>query len=87
MGADAPVFLAAVMEYLCAEVLEVAGDACKELKKLRIMPRHIELSIRNDTDLERLFQNKTIRGGGTAPYINPCILQKKKLKKVKNKQI
>ena len=29
-GAGAPVFLAAVLEYLCAEVIESAGDVCKE---------------------------------------------------------
>jgi len=32
ISADAPVFIAAVMEYLCAEIIEVAGEICLELK-------------------------------------------------------
>jgi len=78
VGSEAPVFMAAVMEYLCAEILEIAGEICKESGKQRLMPRHIELAVRDDDDLGRHFQNKTVAGGGNAPYINPCVLPKKK---------
>ena len=44
--ADAPVFLAAALEYLCAEVLEVAGFKCLKLGNKIIKPSHIELTIR-----------------------------------------
>ncbi|KAF3537319.1 hypothetical protein F2Q69_00018286, partial [Brassica cretica] len=62
VGTGAPVYLAAVLEYLAAEVLELAGNAAKDNKKNRIIPRHVLLAVRNDDELGKLLKgNRTWR--------------------------
>jgi len=77
IAAGAPVYTAAVMEYLCAEVLELAGNASRDHKKKRIIPRHILLAVGHDEELHLLLKGVTIPSGGVIPNINPVLLQKK----------
>jgi len=77
VGAGAPVYLAAVLEYLAAEVLELAGNAAKDNKKNRVIPRHILLAVRNDEELNKLMSNAIISSGGVIPSINASLLPKK----------
>ena len=77
MGAGAPVYLAAVLEYLCAEILELAGNAARDNKKARIVPRHITLAVKNDEELNKLLGGVTIASGGVLPNIHAVLLPKK----------
>ena len=77
IGAGAPVYLAAVLEYLAAEVLELAGNAARDNKKTRIVPRHIQLAVRNDEELSKLLAGVTIAEGGVLPNIHAVLLPKK----------
>ncbi|VFQ76697.1 unnamed protein product [Cuscuta campestris] len=86
VGTGAPVYMAAVLEYLAAEVLELAGNAARDNKRNRIIPRHILLAVRNDEELGKLLTGVTIAHGGVLPNINPVLLPKKKESDVAGKE-
>ncbi|KAF4075070.1 hypothetical protein AMELA_G00230390 [Ameiurus melas] len=77
IGSGAAVYLSAVLEYLCAEVLELSGNASKDNKKQRITPRHIQLAVRNDEELNTLLGAVTISEGGVLPNIQAQLLPKR----------
>merc|ERR1711970_213057 len=82
VGAGAPVYLAAVLEYLAAEILELAGNLARDFKVKRIKERHLTLAVRNDEELNKLLHNVTIANGGVevqAPH--PFLRQSKNKKK------
>ncbi|CAA3033184.1 histone H2AX-like [Olea europaea subsp. europaea] len=77
VGSGSPVYLSAVLEYLAAELLELAGNAARDNKKNRIIPRHIQLAVRNDEELSKLLGSVTIAKGGVLPNIHQTLLPKK----------
>lgn len=81
IGAGAPIYLAAVLEYLVAEVLELAGNAAHDNKKRRVIPRHIQLAVRNDEELNKILHHVIISQGGVLPNIAPELIPVKRVKK------
>ena len=72
------VYMAAVLEYCTAEILELAGNACKDNGRKTITPRHIMLAIKNDEELSQLLSNVTIRNSGVLPNIHQSLIPAKK---------
>lgn len=60
LGSTAPVYLAAVIEYLTAEILELAGNEAQSSGRSRITPEFIDMAIHNNSLLSDLFRNTTI---------------------------
>lgn len=82
---NAPIYLAAVLEYVTQDILQLASDMARENKRVRITIRDLELSVRTDLELNVLFDRCgiTFIGGGVVPYIHQSLLVKKPRKKKK----
>jgi len=76
LSGSAPVYLAAVLEYLAAEVMELAGNAARDNNRSRIVPRHLQLAIRSEEELNRLLHNVTLAASGVIPHIHMSLLPK-----------
>jgi histone H3/H4 len=82
---NAPVFLAATLEYITQDILQLSADMTRENNRVRITIRDLELSVRTDPELTVLFSrcNLTFIGGGVVPAIHSSLLLKKNRKKKK----
>jgi histone H2A len=52
--------MSAVLEYLTAEIVEMAGNVAKDNKKRRILPVHIRNSLRADPDFTKFIGKDTL---------------------------
>ncbi|CAH2074928.1 unnamed protein product, partial [Iphiclides podalirius] len=77
IGCGSAVYLSAALEYLAAEILELAGKAATDNGKNRISPRHILLAVKNDDELNKMLEGVTISQGGVMPRIHQELLPKK----------
>jgi len=78
---DSAVFCAAVLEYMCAEVLEISGNAAIQAKRKRIKPRDIMLAIRDDEEINKLVSKNTVFcQSGVVPKEIPKVLLKTNMK-------
>ncbi|XP_037024868.1 histone H2A-beta, sperm-like [Bradysia coprophila] len=73
IGRGSAVYSAAVLEYLVAEVLEMAGNEASDNKRKRINPRHITLAVKNDAELSELLKDVTFSEGGVLPFIHEVL--------------
>lgn len=84
ISAGAPVYMAAVVEYIMAELLELGGTAARANKAVQITTRHIRLAVLNDEELNKLFKNVVFPNTTVLPAIHksliPQHLQKKQKK-------
>ncbi len=78
VSAHAATYLAAVLEYITAEVLELAGHAARDGERKRINARFIMLAIENDQELHRLLgrRNDIFPGAGVLPNVHSILLPK-----------
>ena len=85
VGATSGVYLAAVLEYLTAELLELSAKAVAGAKKptKRITPRAVTLAVRLDDDLGTLLKDVTLSKGGVIPNVDKALEKKKKAKSAK----
>ena len=75
---DSVVYMGAVLEYLMAEVLELAGNCARDMKKKTIKPRHVMMAVAMDDELKPLFDGVKVimPGGGVVPGIHSCLVKK-----------
>lgn len=71
----AAVMATGVVEYLCAELLELAGNCTREFGVKRITPRHLFLAIKNDPEIDQLLKDATLMQAGAVPNIHPSLLK------------
>ena len=77
MGAIYPVYIANVFEYLCADILELVGNAARDNKKSFMVPCQINIASKYDEELNKLLGGVIIASVGVLPNIHAFLIFKK----------
>ena len=80
VGMGGGVFMAAALEYLTMEIIDLAGQCAAEHKKKTIAPRHIQLAVRNDEELNKLLAAAQLSQGGVRPNVEAALFPRKEKK-------
>ena len=72
----AAAYLTAVLEYLSAEMLELGGNAARANGKKCISPRHFQLAVSRDEELNKLLGGVLLCDGGVLPNIHAALLRR-----------
>ena len=80
-----PIYLASIIEFITETILVKAVERSQTRNKIRITIRDLDISVKTDSNLEKLFHTLKISflGGGVIPYIHYSLLVKKPRKKKK----
>ncbi|XP_004385252.1 histone H2A-Bbd type 1-like [Trichechus manatus latirostris] len=60
LSSSTPVFLAGVLEYLTANILELAGDEAHHDHRIRITPEHVQRAVDSNPQLSHLLDDVTM---------------------------
>lgn len=60
LSSSAPVFLAAIIQYMTVTVLELAGNEAQKIGCRRITPELVDMAIHNNALLSGFFRNTMI---------------------------
>ena len=80
IGGSAGVFMAGVLEYLVAEVLDLADVESKLMRNKSIQPKHINLAFRKDQELGQLMHHATFTTSSVLVETHPFHLKGKAAK-------
>ena len=79
-GASAGVFMAGVLEYLTAEVLDLAITEMEAMRNKSIQPKHLNLAFRRDQELGQLMHHATFTASTVPVETHPFHLKGKAAK-------
>ncbi|XP_007955613.1 histone H2A-Bbd type 1-like [Orycteropus afer afer] len=62
-----PIFLAGILEYVAANILELAGKEAQNNQRIRITPEHVRKAVDSNPELSHLFDDDNNDGVDERP--------------------